>query len=316
MQQLVPAPEPIVFIADAGPEAGLGHVSRSSALAVALRCRGLDSRCHARGSDEPFDRDGIRWSSMAGDQPLAPEASVVVVDSYRLSLDELEKAAESTQLVVMHDYGGVPSGAALVVNPASEPDNGARLGGLEYVPLRPGFWGLPDRSVSDQARRILVTMGSGRFDALGCEVAGKVASALPEVEVTLVRGPYAGGLRAPAGVTILAAPDSLVDPLLAADAVVTAGGQTMLEAAAAGTACVALPIVENQKRQVDRLARVGAVRVVEPPHADSAVNAVVELARDLAGRRELSRRGQRGIDGYGAFRVAFRIERLVRLGER
>ena len=80
----------------------------------------------------------------------------------------------------------------------------------------------------------------------------------------------------------------------------------MLEAAAAGTACVALPIVENQKRQVDRLARVGAVRVVEPPHADSAVNAVVELARDLAGRRELSRRGQRAIDGYGAFRVAFR----------
>jgi spore coat polysaccharide biosynthesis predicted glycosyltransferase SpsG len=312
MQQ-VPVPiEPVVILADAGPEAGLGHVSRSSALAVALRCRGIDSECYARGSEEPFDRDGIRWVPALDDQHLDSEGRVVIIDSYLLPPDELERAAESSRLVVLHDFGGVPSVAALVVSPASELGNSALLAGFEYAALRPGFWGLPVRQGSDRVRRVLVTMGSGRFDALGVDVAAKIASALPEAHVTVVRGPHAGSHRVPEGVEPLAAPDSLVAPLLSADVAVTAGGQTMLEAAAAGTTCVALPVVENQKRQAERLARAGAVRVVESPDPVVAASAVIELAHNQAARREFSRRGQQAIDGYGALRVAFRVESLMR----
>ena len=301
-----------MFIADAGPDAGLGHLSRSSALAVALRCRGFESNCYARGSDESFDRDGVRWNPAPADHQLEFDGRILVVDSYLLAAQKLEEMAESTQLVVMHDHGRVPAGAALVVSPASAPENGHLLGGLEYVPLRPEFWGLPTRSVRDHVRRVLVTTGSGKFDALGHEIAGGIASAMPEAEVTLVWGPHAGPLAAPEGVVVLAAPNSLVDALLSTDVVVTAGGQTMLEAVAAGTPCTAIPLVENQRPQVARLAGLQAVRVIDPPDPNDVARAVIEVSRDATARRDLSRRSQSAIDGYGALRVAFRIGQLVR----
>ena len=66
--------DPVVLIADAGPEAGLGHVSRSSAVAVALRCRGVDHRCYAYGADEPPHCDGVRWAPPDGRLPLTSGA--------------------------------------------------------------------------------------------------------------------------------------------------------------------------------------------------------------------------------------------------
>lgn len=310
-RSLVPS-EPIMFIADAGPEAGLGHVSRSSALAVALRCRGVEGDCYARGSDEPFDCDGICWSPMPNDQPLEVEGGIVVVDSYRLPLNELQKAAESSRLVMMHDHGVLPSGTALVVSPASEPRSAAWLGGFQYVPLRPGFWGLPDRDVDDQVRRVLVTTGGGKFDEVGLEVAGSIASALPGAEVMLVRGPHARASRGPEGVVVLAALDSLLHPLLWADLVVTAGGQTMLEAAAAGTPSIGLALVDNQGPQLSRLSELRAVHAVDPRDSNGVVAAAIGLAGDAEARRDQSRRSQAAIDGYGALRVAFWIERLAR----
>jgi UDP-2,4-diacetamido-2,4,6-trideoxy-beta-L-altropyranose hydrolase len=310
MQQGTAPPRQIAFVADAGSEAGLGHVSRSSAVAVALRCRGFEPVCCGRGLAEPFERDGVRWLPMPDDVPLALDACILVVDSYLLALDQLENAG-AKRLVVMHDYGVLPREAALVVSPASAPENAACLGGLEHAPLRPQFWGLPERRVSDQIRRVLVTTGSGRFDALGRETAAGIASALPEAEVTVVRGPYARSSPAPENVAILSAPDSLLDPLTYTDVVVTAGGQTMLEAAAAGTPCIALPVVENQRPQVSRLAMLGAVRAIDPPEPKDAVAAIVELADDTDARRGLSRRSQTAVDGYGALRVAFRIDALM-----
>jgi spore coat polysaccharide biosynthesis predicted glycosyltransferase SpsG len=239
---------------------------------------------------------------------------VLVVDSYTLSPDELERATESSRLVVMHDHGDMPRGAALIVAPAREKsqDAPARLDSLGHVALRPGFWGLPRRQLEDHVDQILVTTGSGKFDLLGQDIARTLAGALPGAEVTIVRGPYASSTSPPRGINQLDAPETLVEALLACDLAVTAGGQTMLEAAAAGTPCLALPLVDDQRRQVASLARLGAVRVVDPPSADDAAAAAVALARDADQRRDLSRRSQQAIDGYGALRVAFHVERLAR----
>src|SRR3954467_7922490 len=99
---------PVVIVADAGLDAGLGHISRSSSLAVALRCRGIESRCYAYGAEEAFERDGVLWSPFEGDEiPVLP-GGILVVDSYRFSRDALASAAESSRLVAMHDYGVVP----------------------------------------------------------------------------------------------------------------------------------------------------------------------------------------------------------------
>jgi spore coat polysaccharide biosynthesis predicted glycosyltransferase SpsG len=289
---------PVVIVADAGRQAGLGHISRSSAVAVALSRRGIETRCYAYGADEPFERDGVSWTRLDGDDLPASPGDVLVLDTYRLPSEALSRAAAEVRLVVMHDHGEPPENAALVVSAAVDPAKAA---------LRPSFWGLPERQIRDVVERVLVTTGSGGFGEVGPRLAEAVAVALPSASVALVRGPYAAS-SSPPGVEILDAPDSLLAPLLAADLVLSAGGQTMLEAAATGTPCIAIALVENQRRQAERLAELGAVRLAAVDHAASAA---VELARDPEERRSLSRAGQQAVDGYGAQRVAFAIAELV-----
>ena len=304
--------ERVVLVADSGEEAGLGHVSRSSAVAMALRCRGIEARCHALGAKQGFERDGIDWSPLAGRALSTLDGSVLFVDSYRIPRDELARIAASTALVVMHDHGAIPEGAALVVSTSAPPPGGhaARLIGLEYASLRPAFWGLPRRVLRSSIEDVLVTVGSGLFAEVGSEIAAALAAGLPHARVTLVCGPYATN-SGPAGVALLDAPDSLLHPLLQADLAVSASGQTMLEAAAAGTPCVALPLVANQREQALRLADHGGARVVDPPDPGEITAAAVELAESAHARRELSLNGQRAVDGYGALRVAFYIARLA-----
>jgi UDP-2,4-diacetamido-2,4,6-trideoxy-beta-L-altropyranose hydrolase len=300
----------VVLVADAGMEAGLGHISRSSAVAVALRSREIETRCYAYGAQEPIECDAVAWLPLK--EEGLPAAPVLVIDSYRLSQDCLARAAQSTQLVVMHDYGNVPTGAALVINAAASPSSGGagRLSGFAYAALRPQYWGLPSRTLDERVRRILVTTGSGQFADVGRDLARILAEELREATVALIHGPHAT-IEALPGVEVLDAPDSVLEPLLGADLVISAAGQTMLEAAATGTPCIALPLAENQRGQAARLADLGAVRLVDPPRPEDVTAASVELAQDAEARHALSRNGQRAVDGYGALRVAFQIERLA-----
>jgi spore coat polysaccharide biosynthesis predicted glycosyltransferase SpsG len=104
--------------------------------------------------------------------------------------------------------------------------------------------------------------------------------------------------------------------MLEADLVVTAAGQTMLEAVATGAPTVALPLVENQARQAELLAERGAVRLVSSEDVSELTSAAVELARSTDARRALSANGQAAVDGYGALRVAYHLARLATVQER
>jgi UDP-2,4-diacetamido-2,4,6-trideoxy-beta-L-altropyranose hydrolase len=300
----------VTIVADGHHEAGLGHLSRSTAIAVALRSRGVAVASFVHGREEPLKRDGVYWAPFeAADLPVT---DVLVVDSYRLAATELASFASDAPLVLLHDFDDPPAPATLVVSvaPGVPESSGRRLTGLEYAALRPMFWGLPKRTLRREAASILVTTGAGTLGAVGRDIAAEVAAAIPDGQVVLVRGPNST-VDAPDGVELLDAPESLLDALLAADVVISAGGQTMLEAAATGTPCIALALVENQIRQVEVLARIGVVRVVDPVNAASAAEAARELALDTPAREALSERAQNAVDGYGALRIAFEITRLI-----
>ena len=234
------------------------------------------------------------------------------MDSYQLTGGDIENLATSRPLVMLHDFTEPPPNAALVVGVAAGArGEGRLLAGLEYAALRPAFWGLPRRDVSDEVEHVLVTTGSATFGDFAPELARTLARAIPDALVTLVLGPHAT-VEVPPGVEALVAPESLLESLLGTDLVISAAGQTMLEAAATGTPCVALPVVGNQRRQAERLAQSGGVVVSEDIQGASSVAAV--LARDPEARRGMSRHAQRAVDGYGALRIAFEITRLLEDG--
>ena len=287
----------ISIVADGGPGVGLGHLGRCSAIAGALRARGLEVTCHAYGADEPVTIDGVEWN------PGAAGGDVVVLDSYTMPADERDALVAGAPLAAMHDFGGAPPGAALVVSVGGERRPGV-LAGLAYAPLRAPFWGLPQREVRPVARRLMITTGAS--DALrdaGVRLAREAVGAFPEV--ALVRAPTAT-FAAPEGVELIDAPPMLLHQLLAADVVITAAGQTALESAATGAATVAVPFVENQQRNAAILEAAGAAVVTEP---ERAVAAAATLDRSA-----LAAGGQAAVDGFGALRIAYAIAALSRRG--
>jgi UDP-2,4-diacetamido-2,4,6-trideoxy-beta-L-altropyranose hydrolase len=298
----------VLLIADGGEQAGLGHISRSSALAVALRCRRYEVECRLYGGGQPIERDGVAWIPLQ-DISESGDANVLVLDSYRVPASAVQSVAGATPLVVMHDHGDLPLTPALLVSTARPwSDEPPRLAGPAYACLRAPFWGIAPRRIDHNVRSVLVVTGAGGGN-LGSELAFALGDALPEAKVTLVRGPYAPAV--PADVSALEGADLLLEPLLAADLVVTGAGQTLLEAAATGAPSVALPLVDNQRRQARALADEKAVCLVDPPTVSAAVAAARGLADDLEARCRLARHAQETVDGFGALRVAYHVAVLA-----
>ena len=181
------------------------------------------------------------------------------------------------------------------------------LSGPRYACLRPAYWGVPAREPSPAVRSVLVATGAGAASG-GAVLSAAVRDALPDAVVRLVVGPYEQE-PPPAGVDVMSAPASLASALRGADLVVTAAGQTMLEALCVGTPTVAVAVVANQRAQLGRLADEGAVRAAEAD-ADQIGGVVAALARAPEERAALSRRGQALVDGYGALRVAWHVAAL------
>ncbi len=298
-----------LLVADAAPDDGLGHLSRVSAVGVALRCRGIETLCRAHGATAPRAREGVEWTPWSPDRALPDDVDVVVVDSYRL--DPATLAVTGLPVVVFSDDGDIRSGSPLVVSVAAEPsDDPPLLSGPRYAALTPSYWGLPPKATArDPLRRVLVTTGGGGSSEIGAAIAEAVAIRLPDAEVTLVCGQQPPS-RPVHGVQVVEAPASLFDQQLAADLVICGGGQTMLETAACGTPSLVLILAENQREQARRLASSGAVVLVERADAETVVAAIDGL--DAAARDELGRCAQRVVDGYGALRIAFHIDLLSR----
>jgi UDP-2,4-diacetamido-2,4,6-trideoxy-beta-L-altropyranose hydrolase len=296
------------LIADAGLEAGLGHLSRTGAVAVALRSRGVEVRCLAWGADETIHRDGLQWEPLArAESP--PAEGVVVLDSYEVSAELVSELAAGGRLVLMHDRDALAD-AEIVTSTIGREDaaGGLLLFGLPFACLRPSYWGVPARQPSDSVRRVLIATGGGDSAGAAAQLAESVREGLPEAEVAVLRGPYASG-ELPYGIVAVDHPPDLLGELLDADLIVTAGGQTLLEAAATGTPAIAVVLAENQRSQAEAVASAGAASLVEPGGGVS--EAVRELAASAERRAGIGRRGQELIDGYGALRVGFHVARLI-----
>lgn len=295
----------VVVVADAHQDAGLGHLSRSSSVAVALRCHGVETIAYSLGAATGFVRDGVPWEPATVEAVCAARANIVVLDSYELDPEDLPADID---VVAMHDYGGAPDRARLVVQVAGNPGAGdpRLLAGGSFACLRPSFWGLPRREVAGEVRTVLVATGAGDLGDAAALLTAAARKGAPHAEVALVRGPHAVS-PAPADVRVLEAPETLLQPLLEADLVITAGGQTLLEAAATGAPTVAVPLVENQRRHAESLARAGAAALAT---VDDVAKRVGVLSDDRAARAALAEGAQRTVDGYGALRVAFAIAHL------
>lgn len=300
----------VVLIADGGADAGLGHLSRSSALALALQRRGARIRTVGFGLDSPIRRYGIAWQPTTDPDPAG--ADVIVLDSYRVT-DELGTRLASVAPVIafVDDDRDLPE-ATLVIRSGSATGQEGELAGPPFSCLGPEFWSGISRRPASSVKRALVTTGGGDHTNVGPTLAYGIRHALPRTEVVLVRGPFAPPVDILDGIRTVSAPHGLFDLLVEADIAVSAAGQTMLEALAVGTPCVGLVTAENQARQATALQTIGAVTVARS--VEEAASASCALAADFSVRRKQALAGQAAVDGQGALRVSNAILELAQPG--
>ncbi|MDP1738130.1 MAG: UDP-2,4-diacetamido-2,4,6-trideoxy-beta-L-altropyranose hydrolase [Caulobacter sp.] len=309
-------PPRILFVCDAGPGVGGGHVMRCLTLAGALAARG--AACAFVRTPEAADI----LARYAPGMPLADEgapADLVVLDSYRMS-PAVEQAwrARADRLAVIDDLAR-PHDADLVLDPsfgrsASDYAAPAVLAGPGYALVRPDFVARRAAALArrgEPAKRCLVALGL--TDVGG--ITGRVAAALVGSGLALDVVVGAGAASLPA-LEVLAAngrlslhidSDDMAGLIARADIAVGAGGSSVWERACLGLPTVTLILADNQRDMAMKLDAAGATLALDarwPGLEGRLAEAVERLVRDDALRAGLSARSAAICDGLGAERAA------------
>ncbi len=316
----VPAPT-VTILAEAGRGVGLGHLRRCQALATALTAAGAAVEVYVAGHGwEPAPATALDWLGDAAALRGAlrtRRSDAIVVDSYRADAALLRDLGTQTRcVVVVDDVADRALPVSIVVNGGwhaprltyrTLPET-LRMLGSQYALLDPVYEEPARRAAGSRVRRVLVTLGgdAGAESLVGAIEA--VKGALPTVAVDVAVGAWTAAGLAVDGVAVHRGVASLRPLIAAADLVVSGGGMTLYECLAAGAPVVAQVMADNQRPNVEEMARAGLIVAAEP----SLPEAVARVAKDLGLRRKLATLGREAVDGRGAGRVAVAIIRACR----
>ena len=307
----------ILFRADAGPQAGLGHLQRCLSLGKALEKRGAVCAFLSEPGPAAERIAGSGFSALpAGESEriLRDGWSGVVIDSYRAGPDDFSALRGAGLFAIaIDDQNRFPFPCQMVIN------GGLRARGLDYRSssgdtlflLGPEWALLPTEFWDPATREIPATVGNLLLTLGGSDGLGRMPGLIRQLDewteeftLTAVIGPFQGngaqvrqaaeGSRRP--VRLIEAPLSLHREMLQADLAVSTGGQTLYQLAATGTPTAAFAAAENQRANLRAFIEAGAV--LDGPDAARS------LLNDRERRLRLSEAGSGLIDGRGAIRTA------------
>jgi len=317
---MTPSPR-ILFVADAGPAVGGGHVMRGLTLARALQDEGAAcvfvATPAAMAVLDAFGADVARVETEAETPAALVEAAAraaqafdaVVIDHYGLSAPDHRAIAAGRPALVIDDLADRPLAADLVLDsgPARAaadydglvPAHAELLLGPSHAPVRPAFAALRREALARRAdappvRRILVSLGltdvggiTGRVVDLVLPRLKKGGAGKAALDVVLgSSAPSLPRLRALAArdPRLALHVDSQDMPRLAleADLAVGAGGSSTWERCVLALPTLLLVLAANQHEASQALARADAVLAVDVAAPDFETAFATELSRLLA----------------------------------
>lgn len=321
---------------EAGPVAGLGHVSRALALAEALAERGVECRIALSP-----DATALGWLRSTGTsrpivlpegEPVFPHvlaasarAAAVVADVARpLTRAEVRALGGERPVVVVDNRGPGVAEADLVLAPFDKSRDRHWLVGAEHVPLRRAFRLAGDlRGPRATIPRVLVSMGARDAGELTIRAVEGLALARERARFTarVVATPSAPAWSRLAGLlrrldfppACPLEPDHMVAQLAAADVAVIAMGVTVYEAMACGVPAVVAGRTRAEVTHARVLEEHGAVASLAPNWTEEQIaTAVAELIAAPVRLNAMASAGRAVVDGRGAERVASRLLALLK----
>lgn len=335
------APSRILFLADAGPSVGGGHVMRSLTLARALEDAGGTCTFVATPAVKAvLDAFGAGIARVDVD-PLSPVVLVeaatkaaktfdaVVIDHYGLSAADHRAIAAGRPALVIDDLADRPLAADLVLDsgPARAaadydglfPPDAELLLGPNYAPVRPAFAALRKAALARRAdapavRRILVSLGLTDVRGITGRVVDLMLPLVGDVVLDVVLGSSAPSLPrlsdlagSEPRLALHVDSQDMPELTLEADLAVGAGGSTSWERCVLALPTLLLVLAANQREASATLAGADAVLALDvaDPDFDTAFTAALtHLLADPLLRDRLSAASAAVCDGRGAARVA------------
>lgn len=334
----------IVFVVDAGPAVGGGHVMRSLTLAGALEAAGAACRFVSPPAAAailtafaPETAQIAAASTLPGDLARAVKAErfdAIVFDHYGLSADDHLAIAQGRPALAIDDLADRPLAADLVLDsgPARRAEDydglipeGARLLlGPQYAPVRPEFAALRETALTwrgEPVGRVLVSLGLTDLDGITGRVVERLRPKVSDVGIDVVLGAEAPSL---ASLSKIARRDTRIalhvdTPHMArltaeADIGIGAAGSSTWERCTVGLPSLMLVLAENQRAAARTLAERDAALVVDadaPDFDDRFDRALRRMTTDAGLRRQLATASAEICDGLGGPRVAEAFLKLV-----
>jgi len=341
----------ILFVVNAGPEVGGGHVMRSLTLAQALEAEGaacaflappavqavLTAFGPAMGRHETGELATAELVEAAAD--LATRFDAVVIDHYEFAAAAHRRIAGSARkpALVLDDLADRPLAADLVLDsgPARRAEDydgliaptTELLLGPNNAPVRPAFAALRKDALARRAqagpvRRILVSLGLTDVGATTGRVVDLMLPLLDrdaQLDVVLGAGaPSLPNLRARAAaeprLALHVDAQDMPQLTLQADLAVGGGGSSSWERCVLALPTLLLVLADNQREAALALAGADAVLALDvaDPDFDAALAAeFLRLTGEPLLRDRLATASAAVCDGRGAARVAAHFLALV-----
>lgn len=296
-----------MFVADAGPEVGGGHVMRCLTLAQALTRRGaecafVESRAAAPilrrfgwpaqtllAIADASDLAGLIAHAEAFAERFDPQA--VVVDHYgAAAAEEARLGVGLRTIVVIDDLADRRHDASLLVDPgygrrpeayrALTPETATVLTGPAHALVRPDFGAARQRALGRRAkhgpvRRALVALGLTDVGGATARVVRALADVVGDVRLDLVLGsdaPSLPELRAAATsdrrLHLWVDTAEMASLMADADIAIGAGGSSTWERATVGLPSVTLILADNQRAMVEQMAAAGFTLALDAADPD------------------------------------------------
>jgi UDP-2,4-diacetamido-2,4,6-trideoxy-beta-L-altropyranose hydrolase len=335
----------ILFVVDAGPRVGGGHVMRSLTLAGALANQG--AACAFMGPPpvsallETF-APGAQRLSAASTEPadlaaaIAPEHfDAIVFDHYGLADRDHRAMSQGRPVLVMDDLANRPLGADLVLDPGpgrrAEDYNGLIGGetrlllGPAFAPVRPEFAALRGTALAwrgEPVHRFLVSMGLTDVGGITARVVERLRPRMNDAGLDIVLGSQAPSLpglqkvaRRDGRLTLHVDTPHMARLTAEADVAIGGAGSSAWERCALGLPTIMVVLAENQRPAAAALAERDAALVIEAAAPDFDVQldrAITRMLIDESLRKRLAARSAELCDGRGAERVATALLQRIR----
>ena len=320
-----------------GAGIGFGHLMRCIAIADSFKTNGnavwFVSKDYPEGvrlvQERGYEVRTIPSASALEDDlkksiALIGDADIVIADSYEFNSKYLAGLKQIGKFVAVFDDKmdrDLPVDAVIGNAYATREGYGSKLpkeavliAGAQYLPLRKEFQGLPKHAISDNIRRVLITMG-GEDPANATQL---VVSALESYPGNLTLDILIGSayknrealqqsLEKSKHVSVMRENVRLLVPLYqSVDAAITAPGVTLWELAAAGIPMAVIQTADNQSGVVSYFTKnnLGVVLGWHDQLSKEDIIAGLKMLEDKTARAAFSARCQKLVDGKGAERIA------------